>query len=66
MNTGMEVRTSYCVCNLTAPFALRKVAQQKMLRHKSIVVESKAYTELVNEKALSSSGKHIFLASPIR
>ena len=39
---GIEELISYRVCSLIPPFVLRNVAHQNTLKHKSMVVESKA------------------------
>ena len=42
MKLGMDPRKSSNVCNFTAALVVRKLAQGKTDRHRSIVVESRA------------------------
>ena len=63
---GIEVLISYSVCSLIPPFVLRNVAHQNTLKHKSMVVESKAYTFPSMTRRKSLSVMEAFLARSIR
>jgi hypothetical protein len=48
MKAGIAPRRSSSVCNLMAALVERNGAQSNRLRHRSMVVESNAYTVLSN------------------